>query len=80
MTPQEKAAVARAAMARIANQSLSEGKINQMAEESRMGGKFSAAGLEKADRESTLNGADRLMLKGIIGRMGLGGTPMPAGY
>ncbi len=44
---------------------------NGLAEDARLGGKFTPDGLVKADKLAQANGHDRLMLRGMIG---LGGT------
>lgn len=86
MSPNDKVAVARAAMKRIADMSQTEAKVNDTAEMSRMGGKFTDKGLEQADKDSTANGLDRLKMKSMVlqardvgnqrmvPRLGLGGT------
>ncbi len=49
-------------------------QVNQMAEDARIGGKFTPSGLEKAGKVADANGADRYQLKRMVG---LAGTQVP---
>ncbi len=64
---EEKAAVVRAAMKRITDQANADIMANNLAEETRMGGKFTDKGLQLADKNARLNAEDRIKAKSLIG-------------
>ncbi len=49
-------------------------RVNQMAEDARLGGSFTPNGLEKASKEAEANGYDRMQLRRMVG---LAGTQVP---
>jgi hypothetical protein len=50
-------------------------QTNDLAEQTRMGGRFTPQGLENADAQAQANGADRLRARAMIG---IGGTNVPS--
>lgn len=61
-------------------------KINNLAAETAVGGKYTSQGLEDAVQQADIDSNDRILMKQTLmaeaqrQRMGLSGTPMPGGY
>lgn len=70
---ESKAAVARAAMQRTADMANQDIQSQQMAADTRIGGKYTDQGMQLADKNATLNAQDRLRAKAMIG---IGGVPI----